>query len=85
MSFLVGTILGGSLVFAVGMYTVKVGLLSVKALRGQLKSDSMGMKRLRHQKWNPAYNKYVMKSEPSTVKRLKFQEWNHAYNKYVVG
>jgi len=52
-------ILGGSLLMAIFIYAVKVILLSAKAIKGSLKSDSKGIKNLKHQEWNHTWNRFV--------------------------
>jgi len=59
MSIIIGTILGGSLILAITAYIIKVILLIIKALNGEMKSDSRGIKNLRFQGYNSAWNKWV--------------------------
>jgi len=61
MNTITGTILGGTIIAIVLSYTITILLLGVKAYRGHLASDSKGIKHLRFQEWNHAYNKYVVK------------------------
>jgi len=60
MSIIIGTILGGSMVAVIVAYTIKVILLSIKAYNGEMKSDSRGIKNLRFQGYNSAWNKWVI-------------------------
>lgn len=55
-----GLILGGSIIMTIFMYVVMMILLSVKAVKGNMKSDSRGIKTLKFQEWNSAWKKYVI-------------------------
>ena len=54
-----GTILGGSLIAVIVAYAMMITLLAIKARKGEMASDSKGMKNLKYQEYNSAYNKYV--------------------------
>jgi len=57
---IIGTILGGSLIGVVVMYILMITLLIIKALNGEMKTDSRGIKNLRFQGYNSAWNKWVI-------------------------
>jgi len=61
MDTITGTILGGTIVMSILLYTVMILQLSIMALRGNMKSDSKGIKHLRFQEWNHIWNKYVIR------------------------
>ena len=56
-----GTILGGSLIAVIVAYAIMITLLTIKARKGEMASDSKGIKNLKYQEYNPIYNKYIMK------------------------
>jgi len=61
MDIITGTILGGTLLLAIMFYILTIVLLSLKARRGAMASDSKGMKHLKFQEWNHVYNEYVVR------------------------
>jgi hypothetical protein len=60
MNIIMGTILGGTMIASIISYVITVVMLSLKAYKGHLKSDSRGIKNLKFQEWNHAYIKFVL-------------------------
>ena len=65
MSEITAVILGGTIMMVTFLYFVTILFMILKASRGHLRSDSKGMKSLKHQKWNYAWNKFVLRSGKS--------------------
>ena len=59
MNILLGSVLGGTAILVIFLYMVKISLLSLEIYRGNIKSDSRGIKNLRYQEWNRAWQRFV--------------------------